>query len=371
MLQRLIIQNFRNIPSLEFSPSSQFNFITGSNGSGKTAFLEAIYFLSHGRSFRTLKFSRLIQQEQNGFTLFGELSQNNQTHQIGVSRDQSGNGKLKLDGALLHSHVPVTQLLPSLLINPELYSQFWQGSAPRRSILDWGLFYQEPEFLNLWQRCSRVLKQRNSALRQNSPDNLITLWDETLISLSEKLDFFRKNYFENLSDLIQSKLKDFLHDQSIQLFYHKGWPSEKNKDKDKNLGDYLKDHLEQDKQLGHTYYGPHRADIKIKVHADFHQANAQEILSRGQQKKLITTLRLAQGQLLEKNTGRPCFYLLDDLASELDLINRKELLDQLSDMSSQIFMTALAPDLFDLKNISQGYRNVEMDLQINKIKNTV
>lgn len=346
MLQRLVIQHFRNIDTLECRPHPQFNLITGPNGAGKTSFLEAIYFLSHGRSFRTQRLARLIQQESSDFSLFAELFQQDQVNSIGLARDQTGEGKLKLNGNLLSSHVSITQLMPSLLINPELYSQFWQGSAPRRAILDWGLFYEHPEFLSLWQRCSRILKQRNAALRQHQPSYLITLWDEELISLSEKLEIFRKNYFENLLEIIFSKLKNFLDHQSIQLLYQRGWPSEKNK----NLGDYLKTHLDQDQQLGHTYYGPHRADIKIKVHADFHQANAQEILSRGQQKKLITTLRLAQGQLLEQNTGQSCLYLLDDLASELDIPNRNNLLEQLSDMSSQIFLTALTPEIFKLDN---------------------
>ena len=53
MLNSIAIENFRCIEnaSLEFDPRS--TGIVGDNASGKTSLLEAIYFLGHGRSFRT------------------------------------------------------------------------------------------------------------------------------------------------------------------------------------------------------------------------------------------------------------------------------------------------------------------------------
>ena len=53
-LIRLDISDFRNLDSAKLEPiSSGFNLICGNNGSGKTSLLEAIYYLSLGRSFRS------------------------------------------------------------------------------------------------------------------------------------------------------------------------------------------------------------------------------------------------------------------------------------------------------------------------------
>jgi len=336
MLQRLVINQFRNLSNLSIQAHPKFNLITGPNGSGKTSILEAIYFLSHGRSFRTQKITRLIQESQKDFTLFAELSQQNNTYQLGTLRDSDGESRLKINGELAHSHVPAAKLLPSLLINPELYSQFWQGSNLRRAILDWGLFHQEPDFIHTWQKFSRVLKQRNANLKQN---NFLTIWDEPLAQLSEKLDFYRAQYFAELLDLIKLFLKDFLDTHHIQISYYRGWP------KDQDLFTCLQNHIQQDQHLGHTHFGAHRADIKIRIH----QGNAQDILSRGQQKRLITSIKLAQGELFESKTQQSCIYLLDDLSAELDQENKQALINKLTQMSSQIFLTSLDPEYFEFE----------------------
>ena len=66
-LSRLIIQNFRNLQSVDLEPSPSFNFIVGANGSGKTSLLEAIFYLGHGRSFKSHVSQRVIHHEADDF----------------------------------------------------------------------------------------------------------------------------------------------------------------------------------------------------------------------------------------------------------------------------------------------------------------
>ena len=48
----------------------------------------------------------------------------------------------------------------------------WSPAAAkhRRRFLDWGLFHVEPEFLPLWRRYARALKQRNALLKAGAGD---------------------------------------------------------------------------------------------------------------------------------------------------------------------------------------------------------
>ena len=62
-------QQFRNFAELSLQPHPQFNLLVGENGSGKTILLEAIYYLAHGRSFRTSRHQRLIQHDEPAFVL--------------------------------------------------------------------------------------------------------------------------------------------------------------------------------------------------------------------------------------------------------------------------------------------------------------
>src|SRR5262249_28845050 len=66
-LERLILRNFRSFKEKEVAFSPQLNFIQGDNAQGKTNLLEAIVFLSTGRSFRTLNLKELIHHESGFF----------------------------------------------------------------------------------------------------------------------------------------------------------------------------------------------------------------------------------------------------------------------------------------------------------------
>lgn len=69
-LRQLSLCNYRNYEnaSFQFEPSSIYCFI-GKNAQGKTNLVEAIYYLSHLRSFRTNQVKSLIQKEKDFFGL--------------------------------------------------------------------------------------------------------------------------------------------------------------------------------------------------------------------------------------------------------------------------------------------------------------
>lgn len=335
MIKNLKINHFRNLTALNLELSDRLNCVVGDNGSGKTSLLEAIYFLSHARSFRSNRLQRLIQNDSPDFNLFAAVEIADNKHKIGLSRGRDGAAKLKLDDEMQPSHTQVAKLLPTLLFNPESFSQFWSGSKFRRSLFDWGLFYQCPEFLTQWQKLTRNLKQRNAALRQGQSFEMITLWDQAILELSAEIDQLRQNYVDAYIPIVEKLLSDFMVDQNLSIQYYRGWA------KDRELADCLRDSIEQDRKMGYTHYGPQRADLRFRVGT----AMAQDVLSRGQQKLLICCLKLAQGLLFTQTVGQPCIYLLDDLCSELDRINRDQLFSHLKDIDAQIFVTAIEPEM--------------------------
>lgn len=351
MLKHLKISQFRNLEALSVDLSDRLNLIVGDNGSGKTSVLEAIYFLSHARSFRSNRLQRLIRDEQAQFNLFTEVDIASQEHRIGLERGRDGSAKLKLDDQMQQSHTAVARLLPTLLFNPESFSQFWSGSKFRRSLIDWGLFYQCPEFLTQWQMLTRNLKQRNAALKQGQSAQMLTLWDDAIIELSGQIDVMRRDYVAAYLPIVENLLSDFIKDQKLSIQYYRGWA------KDRELANCLAESVEQDRKMGYTHYGPQRADLRFRVGT----AMAQDVLSRGQQKLLICCLKLAQGMLFTQSVGQPCIYLLDDLCSELDRHNRDLLFDHLKSVEAQVFVTAIEEE--SLLSLSDGEPTI---IQMNK-----
>ena len=73
-LTRLHGENIRNLVNVSLNLDDSVNLLFGSNGSGKTSLLEAVYVLSTGRSFRGVKKDPITRQGSDQYLVSGELS---------------------------------------------------------------------------------------------------------------------------------------------------------------------------------------------------------------------------------------------------------------------------------------------------------
>ncbi|HXD52773.1 MAG TPA: AAA family ATPase, partial [Burkholderiales bacterium] len=72
-LTELRLENWRNISETRIAAGPGINMLEGANGAGKTSVLEAIYVLSHGRSFRTQRGEFLVRQGTGQAIVFGQV----------------------------------------------------------------------------------------------------------------------------------------------------------------------------------------------------------------------------------------------------------------------------------------------------------
>jgi len=329
-LIRLKANNFRNLIDLNLEFSPQLNFIYGVNGSGKSSILEAIYFLSLGRSFRSHLSNRIIHYDATEFTIFGSLLSPTPIS-IGLEKSRAGKTRIKVGNDEVASIAELAKILPVQLINPDSYQLLNAGPKERRQFLNWGTFHVEPSFFPLWQRFQRVLKQRNVAIQSRSSINQIKIWDIELVSSSLELDSLRKNYVQQLTPLVSKLLEDLIELKGLTIDYQPGW------DEELGLKESLDKAIHRDLALGYTQYGPHRADVTIKIN----NIPAGDVLSRGEQKLLVCALQLAQGLLLKQLINKRCVYLLDDLAAELDKDRQERIATVLRQLEAQVFLTAV------------------------------
>ena len=81
-LKYLHLKNFRNHLDLSLHFHPKVNLITGDNGIGKTNILEAIYFISTGKSFRTSCLDELISHTSSFFISKQSLLKKTSTKQL-------------------------------------------------------------------------------------------------------------------------------------------------------------------------------------------------------------------------------------------------------------------------------------------------
>ena len=335
-VKRLRIERLRSLHLVEASPSPRLNLIVGSNGSGKTSFLEALYLLGMGRSFRSRSIKDVVSRGESGLTVFGEVvTESARIETLGVERGLK-EARNRVSGEDVRAASTLAKLLPTLLITPDSQRLLTDGARLRRRMLDWALFHVEPVYNGLLQRYRQALRQRNAQLRQGIADASLLAWSKELEGCAVALHKIRNQYAEEVREPLDLLIGRLLG-RDVEVRYLPGWNT------DESLAEKLQRSLETDRKRGHTGYGPHRADIRFSVDG----SAAQHVLSRGEAKLFVAAVLLAQTAYVVKHAKSIPIVLIDDLPSELDVQNRARLLEVLETSEAQIFLTTVSEDLLD------------------------
>lgn len=342
-LTRLAIQGFRNLKDLSLEFNACSNLIVGDNGSGKTSILEALYFLSHGRSFRTSTYSKTISYDERQFTVHVKRDASQQPHvgqKIGLSKSLDGVTNIRIDGNPESKMSELAKHLAVQLITPDSVSFFLGGPKERRQFCDLGLFHVKQSYQEAWTRFSRVLKHRNALLKksQNYLGKESEYWDEEFVRLAVEIDGFRREYIEQLNSRLRNLQKDYqLFTTEVELKYSQGWR------KDNDLKNELVKNYERDLKQGFTSVGPHKADLKFRVPASVNETlrvNVADSFSRGQIKLLLYAVKVCQNQIISEY-GKTPILLVDDISSEIDEVNLGKILQLLNASRAQLVITAI------------------------------
>ncbi|RDE18805.1 DNA replication/repair protein RecF [Motiliproteus coralliicola] len=337
-ISQLSITQLRNLASLKLELSSQTNLFYGPNGSGKTSILEAVHLLSLARSFRTNKHKHYIQHQQPESVLFARVQGPQGELPVGFQRSQDASLKVRIGGEPIDAVAELAELVPIQLINSDTFRLLEGSPSIRRQYIDWGGFHLESRFMAAWKAVRRALSQRNSLLKYGKLEPSVrAAWDREFIDRANELDGYRRTYLEQLIPCFERLLAELVELDQLSLHYHCGW------DQKKGLDQVLEQGFERDRQLGFTQQGPQRADLKVKMRGML----ASEVLSRGQQKLVVSALKVAQGYLLRQQTERRCIYLIDDLPAELDRHHRQRLCRLLEQLDSQVLVTSTDREAFE------------------------
>ncbi len=324
--------SFRCFESARLEPGPGFNLIAGDNASGKTSFLEALYFLGRGTSFRAARAEAAIRFESDHCTLFARLGIG-VAGRVGVEVSRSAGLTLRLDG-VAGTRADLARALPVQLLDPASHELVSGAPAVRRQFLDWGVFHVEQHFLAAWQRYRRALQQRNAALKTRNAAGA-WYWDSSLVTEGLAVDGFRRRLLALLQAQVD-QVGERLLGAAIELHYQSGWAE------DASLENALVGSRDRDLQMATSTVGPHRADFRIILRA----RRVRDTVSRGQEKLIAAALTIAQLELVAQTRAQPVVLLLDEPAADLDRDHLALLLTVVGEAPFQSFVTSLdAPGL--------------------------
>lgn len=87
----------RNFEDFSIEPARNMTFLTGKNGAGKTNIIEAIYFASVGKSFRTSNDEELIRLDKEEGTILLDFTVRGVTHEIKIKLSRNKGKKILIN----------------------------------------------------------------------------------------------------------------------------------------------------------------------------------------------------------------------------------------------------------------------------------
>ncbi len=336
LLKTLKLQHFKNYDNLDIQFSDGINCIIGKNGMGKTNLLDAIYYLSMTKTAFNNTDQQNITYSQPYFSINGIFDDNGQLLSVNSYFEKGKKKLMKIDGKepeRLSDHIGK---IPSVLTTPDDTEIIKEGSEIRRKLFDSVIAQFDHQYLKELMELQRILKQRNSFLKQNEGRRninrtLIGVYDEKLFPLNLSISKKRIAFAE----LFES----YFSENYNQLFSGNEVPgiSYKTDCLDSDFKEQFQQALEKDIILQRTTVGCHKDDYVFTLNG----RPVKKFGSQGQQKSFIIALKLSEYDFLKAKTGFNPLLLLDDIFDKLDDERIDHLVTLLSDTDRfpQLFIT--------------------------------
>lgn len=337
-IQNLNIKNFRNYKKYSLSFSEDINIFIGSNAVGKTNLIEAIYFLSLSKSFKTNTNSQVINFDEEFSIIEGIVYTSNRVRNITVAINNEIK-KCKIDNVTISKLSEFIGILNVVLFIPDDLL-FVKGSPKnRRDFLNTELSKISPIYVYYINKYNKLLKEKNSYLKSNKTIDFILLdvLDEQISKIEVEIITKRINFILKLNNKVKNIYSNFVVDSEIIDLKYSCFC--KNNISFENIySEHLKNR-NKDIKYKQSIIGIHKDDIEIFLNNNL----ASNYSSQGQQRSIILSIKIALLEVIFEEVGEYPILLLDDVLSELDDY-RKSMLLNLINKNVQTFITTTSID---------------------------
>ncbi|AEV94343.1 DNA replication/repair protein RecF [Pediococcus claussenii] len=341
-LETLELHNFRNYDDLNVEFGSGVNVLLGENAQGKTNLLESIYFLAFSRSHRTNNDHDLVNWEGHDARVLGTIRKKHTSVPLEIDITAKGK-KAKVNHLEQGKLSQYIGQLNVILFAPEDLSIVKGAPSVRRRFIDMEFGQMSPKYLYNSSQYRSVLKQRNQYLRQlqfkEHPDLVyLDVLTEQLAAFGAEIVFQRIAFLKKLEKWSQVIHNEISQGQEILRFQYVMPLKENQASSVESIYDGLqnlfKRQRDKEVQQGKTMIGPHLDDVRFIVN----DKNVSTFGSQGQQRTTALSVKLAEIDLMQEETGEYPVLLLDDVLSELDDSRQTHLLTAIQN-KVQTFIT--------------------------------
>lgn len=347
-LKQLELYNFRNYEKETLTLNSGINVITGSNAQGKTNMLEAIYFLSCGKSFRAKSDKELIKFSGDFAEINANIVEINREIKLTAQIPPVGKKRFSVNGVKLRTLSELRGFVTAVLFCPDDIRTIKEGATAHRRLMDVALFQLRPRYALLLSEFSKLYDQKSRILKdwREKPSLLEVLddYNRRLAIAGTEIIHYRAGFIESLSkraSVMHAEFSEGAEKLNIKYKTVKTVQDPLN-DSAQIIFDALMEHQHTHRaaeiESGMCLSGVHKDDLEININ----DKAAKSFASQGQMRTAALSIKLAERDIHFAASGEYPLLLLDDVLSELDAKRQNFVLNRIN--NGQVLITCCEDD---------------------------
>ncbi len=359
-IKKLTLTNYRVYENNSFNFEPKINIIYGKNGIGKTNILEAISFLSPGKSFSNSNLNDVLKFKKNNWTIFANIENDDIVDTLAVFTENDNENlkkKIKINGNLVKSQEELNKIFNIIWLTPDMQNMFNDDKSVRRRFLDRTVYLLDNQHSTRVAKYEFLIKERMQVLQDECKfDNKwLSVLEEKIAESGISIAVARNDVVRKMN-LLLSKYDFNFPKFTITLdgFFENLMLNDiKAIEAEDKFKEILLNSRNKDKETKRTNEGIHKTDLRLfyqnkKIDAQF--------CSTGEQKLFLVSLTILKALMCKENKKASPIVLLDEVFSYLDKNKKLELFNELLKLNIQSFITGTDIGVFG--NIADEKSNV-------------
>lgn len=347
-IEKLSLEGFRNYDFVCFEPSEKMNVLCGENAQGKTNLIEAIYYISLGKSFRTRFDKELISFGSSYCNILAEISTRERSFTVRIKLNRSRPKEITVNSVQKRPG-ELSETFSAVLFSPSDLYLVQEGAVNRRRFLDDSISTLRPRYGSIISEYTKNLDQKNAILKDyRIKPSLLDILDEynlQLARLSARIIRYRASFIRKLEEEARKLNLDISSGKEELSFEYESLSEVK--DPFASYEEVLSQVLSNQSRLRsaelecqRTLDGVHRDELRIYINGE----DARSFASQGQARSAAISMKLALREIIMSEKTEMPVLLLDDVLSELDSMRQEFLLGRI-EKGQTILSTCLEENL--------------------------
>ena len=312
---------FRNIADSEIKFSDKDVFLVGENGQGKTNFLESIYLLCLGSSFRTRNESLLIKNNFRDMSVSGVFNDGESERRIKL-KIENGKKSIEIDNKRIRDRKELLSVFPCIAFTHDDINFVNGPPSARRQFINQTISLYDYSYIDALRSYSRVIKLRNRILKERKTA-LLDVYDAQAAEAGIEIQRKRTALIDGYNNVFTYLYRSISNtDVDLAVRYAPSWKLSADAGPE-TVCAHIRENRNRDLAYGTSTTGPHRDRIGFYAGGKNFAATA----STGQIRLISLVLRASQASYTAEKSGKKPVLLLDDVLLEMDLKKRQRFLD--------------------------------------------